>query len=457
MRVLILGGGQVGALIARRLISERNEITIVEQSEERCAELEAALDVKVIRGSASRIDVLQRAGLQEADMLIAVTQNDEANILGCLIAQTLSKVKVKLMRLRTHQVDLWRSICGTGALNVDLVIHPDGETAQRILRVVGLPGISEIYEFADGQVKLFGMNIEDRSWLAGKTLQQLAESAPAHALIPMIFRGHEAVIPRGDDEIRAGDHVYVLAPSGELERVYSLMEVPPQKKIERVFIVGGKQIGIEVALRLEREGVQVKLFERDMQRCELISRIVRKTMVVHGDGTEQRVLAEENIDGIDAYLALTGDDEGNIIASLLARRLGARKAVARVNRLDLMPMAQMLGLNSIFNSRLVVVDRILQFVRQGKVLSVTTFRNEEVEAIELLATAESKYVGRPVRHLHLPRGVIVGAIARPTGEVIVPRGDTVIEPGDRAVFFCLEQLVPELESAFIAERQRTRM
>jgi trk system potassium uptake protein TrkA len=165
---------------------------------------------------------------------------------------------------------------------------------------------------------------------------------------------------------------------------------------------------------------------------------------------EQHVLFEENIDGIDAYLALSADDEDNIIASLLARRLGARKAVALVNKLDLLPMAQMLGINSIFSTRLAVVDRILQFVRKGGVFSVTTFRNEEVEALELVATARSKYVGKPLRKLNLPPGVIVGAIAKASGEITVPTGDGVIQTGDRVVFFCLEQVVPELESAFIA-------
>jgi len=455
MRILILGGGQVGALIARRLTRERNEVVIVESNQDRCNELEAALDIKVIRGNANSIDTLRRAGLQDMDMLIAVTQSDEANILGCLIAQAHSDIKIKLMRLRTHEVDLWRSICESDMLKVDLVIHPDRETVDRILNVIGLGGVSEIYEFAEGRVKLFGMNIEPGSWVIGKTIQELDRLNPTRrALMAMIFRGHRAIIPRGDDDLRAGDHVYITVPSGDYETVTNFMGLPPPREIKRVFVVAGRQIGIEAALRLERQGVQVKLFERDLQRCELISGLFDKAMVVHADGTEQRVLSEEHIDGIDAYLALSADDEDNIISSLLARRLGARKAVALVNRLELLPMAQMLGINSIFSTRLAVVDRILQYVRKGKVLSVTTFRNEEVEAIELVATARSKYVGKPLRSLHLPRGAIVGAIARPSGELLVPSGDAVIQTGDRVVFFCLEQIVPQLESAFIAEPQK---
>jgi trk system potassium uptake protein len=451
MRILILGGGQVGSLIARRLTREQNEVALVEIDQDRCTELEEALDVKVVCGNASSIDTLKRAGLQDAEMLIAVTQSDETNLLACLIAQAHSNVKIKVVRLRTHEVDSWRSICESDMLKVDLVIHPDRETVDRILNVLSLAGVSEIYDFADGRVKLFGMNIEAGSWVIGKTIQELNRMKPArNALMAMIFRAHRVIIPRGEDDLRAGDHVYIMVPSSDYAAVAEFVRLPPPKELQRVFVAGGRQIGIEAALRLERQGVQVKLFERDLHRCERISGLFENAVVVHADGMEQRVLSEENIEGIDAYLALSADDEDNIIACLLARRLGARKAVALVNRLDLLPMAQMLGINSIFSTRLAVVDRILRFVRKGKIYSVTTFRNEEVEALELVATSRSKYVGKPLRKLNLPRGVIVGAIARPSGEVEVPSGDSIIQAGDRVVFFCLEQIVSRLESAFIA-------
>lgn len=451
MRVLILGGGQVGALIARRLTRERNEVAIVEIDQDRCTELEGDLDIKVICGNARSIDTLRRAGLEDAEMLIAVTQNDEINILGCLIAQAQSSVKIKVLRLRTHEVDHWRSICESDMLKVDLVIHPDRETVDRILSVLGIAGVSEIYEFADGRLKLFGMNIETDSWVIHKTIKELDRLNPVrNALMVMIFRGHRVIIPRGEDELQAGDHVYIMVPSSDYAAMAEFVRLPPPREIQRVFIVGGRQIGIEAALRLERQGVQVKLFERDLRRCELISGILQKSVVVHADGMEQRVLSEENVGGIDAYLALSADDEDNIIACLLARRLGARKAVSLVNRLELLPIAQMLGINSIFSTRLVVVDRILQFVRKGKVFSVTTFRNEEVEALEMVAMHRSKYVGKPLRNLNFPQGVLVGAIARPSGDVIVPTGDAVIQAGDRVVFFCLEQVVKQLESAFLA-------
>lgn len=450
MRILILGGGAVGTLVAQRLIRERNEIVIVEKNAERCSDLEEVLDAKIVHGDASSVKVLEKAGLLTSDMLIAVTSSDDTNILGCLIAQAFSNVGIKVARLRTHEVDRWRSICASKLLGVDLVIHPDSETVGRMLDVLGLPGVSEIIQFADGKVRLFGMGVEANSWFAGKKISELDEmEPPVNFLVAMIFRKRRIIIPNGGDQLRIGDHIYVVVPETDVDKAFEFMGVRKAEKVQRVFVLGGKQLGIEAALHLESMGVQVKLFERDLERCRKISTLVKNTVVVHGDGTDQRILADENINGTDAYLALTGDDEVNIIAGLLAKRMGSQKAVGLVNRIDFLPMAQLLGINSTFSTRLIVVDRILQFVRKGHVVSVTTFREEEAEAIELVATPGSKYVGKQLEDLAFPRGALVGAIVRTTGEVEVPRGTSVIGLDDRVILFCLENVIHKLEKAFI--------
>jgi trk system potassium uptake protein TrkA len=457
MRVVVAGGGQVGALIARRLIREGNEVTIVDPDPERCAELEATLDAKVVVGSASRILALRRAGIRDAEMLIAVTDVDEVNVLACLIARVESKAKIKVARLRTHEVEEWRRLTAEAGIGIDLIIHPEQELAERIMRVVRLPGVSDVLEFADGRVRLFGMSVEPGSWLVGKTLVQLQEAGPPEgSLIAMIFRGPEVIIPHGAVELRQGDRLYTVTTRENLEDVVRFMGLTTGGALERVFILGGKQLGITCAEMLEAQGVSVKLFEKDARRSARIAEILKETVVIHADGTDQRTLEEENIEGVDAYLALTNDDEDNIIASLLARRLGARKVVALINRLAYLPMAQRIGVHTTVSPRLAAVDGILQFVRKGRVLSVTTFREEEAEAIELVATERSRYVGRPLRELRFPRGSIVGAIVRTDGEVLVPRGDVSIRAGDRVIFFALEGAVPELESAFLMESARTR-
>ncbi len=452
MQVLILGGGAVAYLVARRLIREGNEITIIERDEQRCEDLEGRLDAKVVVGNAASIGTLERAGIDQAQMIIAATNSDQINIMGCLIAQNYANVRIKVMRLRTHEADRWQTLASQHNFRVDRVIHPDGEAATRLLRVVSLPGVSDVRSFMDGRVRLFGMNIRDDSWLVGKSMGDLDESSPPeNSLICMIFRGHRVIIPRRHDRLMAGDHVYIVVATNKFEECMDFMGLPSAARLQRVFILGGKQIGIELARRLEKTGVQVKLFERDRRRCERISSLVKRTVVINGDGTDQRILAEENIEGIDAYMALTNRDEDNIIASLLSKRLGARKAVALVNRLDLLPIVPLLGVNASLSLRLVTVDRILQFVRKGQVLSVHTFRQEEAEAIEVVATAGSPYVGRKLRKVHLPHSAIIGAIARKDGSITVPRGESVIQPGDRVIFFCLEDVVQELEAAFITE------
>jgi trk system potassium uptake protein TrkA len=278
-----------------------------------------------------------------------------------------------------------------------------------------------------------------------------ASSPPKHSLICMIFRGHRVIIPRGSDRLMAGDHIYIVVGTNNFEECMDFMGLPPAARLQRVFILGGSQIGIELAKHLEKSGVQVKIFEKNRNRCEKISSLVKRSLVIHADGTDQRILSEENIEDIDVYMALTRDDEDNIIASLLSKRLGAKKAIALVNRLDLLPIVPLLGVNASLSLRLVAVDRILQFVRKGQVLSVHTFRQEEAEAIEVLATSESPYVGKQIKDLHLPHSAIIGAIARKDGSIVVPRGESVINPGDRVIFFCLENVVQELESAFITE------
>ena len=457
MRILLAGGGKGAALIAARLIREGNEVTIVERDAERCRELEEHLDAKIVQGSAGSIRTLRKAGIADAEMFIAETDSDETNLLGCMIAQANSKARIKVARIRTHEFQQWESILARMGLDVDRIIHPETTIMRRIMRVLHIPGISDILDFADGEIKLFGMNVDRSSWFAGKTVIELDRAGPPpDSLIAMIFRGPQVIIPHGAQRLEPGDHIYICTTRKNLEAVFDFMGIQPQKAIRRAVIVGGKQLGIWVAQELERSGVSVKLIERDPERCELIANILDKTVVVHGDGTDQQTLEEENVDGADAFLALTRDDADNIVASLLARRLGAQKVVALINRLNYLPIVQRLGINTSISQRLTAVDMILQYVRKGRVLSVTSFREEEAEAIELIAAKGSRIIDKKLRDIRLPRGAIVGAVARPDGDVCVPRGDVAVHEGDRVIIFTLASAVPELESAFLASSGRRK-
>ncbi len=457
MRVVIAGGGQVGALIARRLSREGNDVVVIDSRPERCAELEAQLDARVVAGNAARLQTLREAGIADAEMVIAVTDSDEVNVLVCLLAQVESPARVKVARLRTEEADAWRGALARAGVQIDLIIHPETELADRIMRVVRRPGVSDLVEFAGGEVCLAGMNLDADSPVAGHTLEELARRGPpGDALVAMIFRGSQVVIPRGGEVLRAGDHVYVVAARSSLEPMLRFMGLPPPVPLRRVLILGGSQLGVRVAWRLEAQDVAVKLFESDAARAERIAATLTRSLVIHADGTDQATLEEAGVAEASAFLALTGDDEDNILASLLARRLGVRKVVALINRLNYLAMVQRLGINTTVSPRLAVVDRILQFVRRGRVLSVTTFGEEQAEAIELIASPDGRFVGRRLRDVRFPRDAIIGAVVRPSGGVVVPRGDSRIEPGDRLIVFALERVVPELEAAFAPERARHR-
>lgn len=448
MNILIAGGGQVGALLARRLIREGNAVTIIDPSPERCAELEAQFDARIVTGNAARVLALREAGIDRAEMVIAVTDHDEVNLLVAQIAQVESQARVKVIRLRTHEVQHWHDVLKKSGVQVDLIIHPETELADSIMRVIRLPGVSDVHEFAGGAVQLIGMSLDHGNPVIGRTLERLsADGPPADSLIAMIFRGPQVIIPRGSAVLAEGDRVFVLTSRASAAASMRFMGLATPAPLKRVFILGGGQLGIHVAQALEAQDVRVKLFERDRARAERVAAILRGTTVINADGTDEATLGEEGAADVQAFLALTKDDENNIIASMLARRLGVNKVVALINRLNYLSMVQRLGVNTTVSPRLAAVDRILQFVRRGRVLSVTTFRDEEAEAIELLAGPESRFVGRPMRDAHFPDGTVVGAVVRPSGEVIVPRGHTVVQAGDRLIVFALERVVPTLEAA----------
>lgn len=449
MRIFIAGGGLTAEYIASRLAFEGHSLVVIEQDANRCRELGDALDALIIQGDASMIETWQRAGLEGADMLIALT-GDPVNLMVSLIGQALAPQAVKVMRLRTPEHHAWTQVLKANGVDIDRVVHPEADVVARIFRVLRLPGVSDIRDFVGGRVKVFGMNIESGSPLAGQAVAALSRDILREiAQISLIFRDQELIFPSRDTRVREGDHLYVTTTADQLSTVLALMGLEHRETVRQVFIVGGT-VGCEVAMALEQAGIEVKLFERDPEICATLAARLGNTLVINADGTNQQTLLRENIEGVDAFLALTGDDDANLIAALLARRLGAKKLVAMVNRIDYLPLAHRLGINTTVSLRVKTADAILEYARKGGVYSVRTFQEEGAEAIELVAPRQAAYLGRPLRDLHLPPWVVVGAVVRPDGEALVPGGDAVIEAGDRVVFFSSEQGVHRLELDFLA-------
>ncbi len=458
MRIFIAGGGHCGEFIARRLVREGNEVCIVEMDGDQVRYLEAHLDAQIIKGSATRITTWRRAGITDTDMLIAATHEDAVNVLVTLIVDAQAPEALKLLRLRNPEYAEWGTILARRGIRVDRVIHPEIDIVARIFRVLTVPGVTDIRDFAEGRVKIFSMNVEASSRLADRALSELEEqNPPPNIMICMIFRGQDVIIPHGDEVLQPGDHVYFVTTADELDDSLRFMGIKKQNEVHQAFIVGAGGVGLAMADMLEKEGVSVKLFEKDPQQCAVASRMLKHTLVINADGTDQEVLLQANVEGVDAFLALTMNDDANIMISLLARDAGAKKVVALVNHMNYVSLAQRLGINTTVSPRIKSVDAILEFIRKGGVLSVRTLGEEMAEAIELVAPEGSQYVNRPLREIGFPRGVIVGAIARPDGEVRVPRGDAIIQPGDRVIFFALERCVAELEAGFLVKSRRLKL
>lgn len=451
MHIFFAGGGRCNEYIAKRLIREGHDLVILEREEERCHYLTDTLDARIVHGNITSIADWQRAGLDQADMFVACTDSDEANIVSCLIADDLAPQAKKAIRLRTPEYDQWLPVFRQLGLQLDRVVHPESDMAARILRVISMPGIADIRNFADEQVKLFSMNIEPGSQLDGLMAQDIGQVVGEDkAIVGIMFRGNEAIIPEAGARLQAGDHVYIMTSAENLVQTLEKIGIRYRPHLRQVFIVGGGEVGLELARVLEQEKVSVKLFDDDPVRCEYLASELPHTIVINADGTNQDTLIEENIQGIDAFISLTGTEDANLIACLLARRMGVDKVVPLVDRLNYLQLAQRLGINTTVNPRIKVADAIFEFVRKGIVLSVRTLGEETVEAIEFVVAADSAHINSTLEQINLPAGCLIGAIAREDGAVLIPNASTMLLPGDRVVVFVHEDAVQRLESKFLA-------
>jgi trk system potassium uptake protein TrkA len=456
VRIFFAGGGQCTEYIARRLIREGHDLVLLEQDEDRCNQLNERLDAKIVKGRASCIADWKRAGLANADMIMACTDTDETNVLACMIANDLAPDALKAIRLRTPEFEEWLATFNRLGLRVDRVVHPETDIVNRIMRVITVPGVSDIRNFADGRINLFSMNLEADSVLIGIKVGDFPGLVGTGlAKVVVIFRNStESILPRDEDRLAVGDHVYIMTAADNLEKILELIGVRKRTQVRQVFITGGGEMGLGLARALEKEKVSVKLFEQSAQRCDYLASELANTVVINADGTSQEVLLQAHIEGIDAFISLTGDEDANLIACLLARRMNVDKVVPLVNSINYIELAQRLGINTTVNPRIKAADALFEFVRKGGVLSVRTLGEEKVEAIELDVPADSVYINRPMSELDLPEGSQVGAIARPDGSVLIPDSTTSIEiqAGDRMIIFSQEGMVRKLEKKFLVDK-----
>jgi len=446
MEILVIGAGEVGFNIAERLSKENKDVVVIDSNPASLERIKDSLDIKTVCGSGSNPKTLLEAGLKQAEMLIAVTDSDEVNMIACLIAGSQSNIPVKIARIRNPEYSENTTILDKDHLDIDLAISPEREAAKVILKMLEVPQALSVSDFLDGKVKLFSLKIDDGSLLSGKALKDLSFLHPGEkVLIPAINRDGKIIIPKGKDKIYSGDEIFVVTESGRVNEVIGLFGFE-NRVIKRVMIAGGGNIGFFLASSLEKKGISVKIVEKNEARCETLATELDKAVVLKGDTSDQTLLGEENISNIDCFIAVTNDDEANILSSLLARQMGAKKVIALVNKASYVPLMSIVGIDAAVSPRLSTISGILQYVRKGKVLSVTSIHEADAEAIEVVALETSDIVNKPLKDIKEPKGAIVGAIER-DGAVIIPNGDDMVLPGDRILIFTLSSSIPDVEKA----------
>lgn len=450
MKIIILGAGQVGASTAEILSREDNDITLVDHNTEVLDALADRLDIRVVPGKASSPEVLVQAGVEDVDMLLAVTNSDETNMIACQIAHSLFNTPTKIARVRSPDYLAQPGLFCNGAIPIDVIISPEQVVTDEILRLIEHSGALQVIDFADGKIRLVGLRAYFGGALVGKELSELANHLPAsHPRIAAIYRGERAIIPNGKTVIEVDDEVFFIATRDDISAV--MQELRRSKEIgHRVIIAGAGNIGFRLAQSLEQTGFQVKLIERDAERARRVSEQLEDTVVLQGDAADEELLREENIDAMELFCALTNEDEANILSAWLAKRLGARRTMAIVNRAAYIDLVQSV-LDIAISPRLATVSALLSHVRRGDVKAAHSLRRGLAEVIEVVAHGDrstSKIVGRPLRGVKLPPDATIGAVMR-DDKLLALDGDSVIEEGDHVVLFVTDKKrIPEVENLF---------
>lgn len=446
MRAIVIGAGEVGFHIAERLSREGQDVVVIERDPAVRSRVQEELDVMTLEGNGASPRVLEEAGVREAKLLIAVTDMDEVNVTACLLAKEYGVAR-RIARVRDPDFSESGFLERGRRLGIDLLINPNVAVAEEILDLLKTPAAAEVGKFAGGKVLMLGLQIEAEAPVVGKPLRSLREfHASTPFLVVAILREGQLVLPDGETVVREADHLYVVSQRESVHPILTLLG-KRESILERVLVVGGGRMGLRVAQLLESEQFKVKLIERRQARCEELSQLLAETLVLHGDGTDVRTLVEEGIADMDAVVSVTDDEATNILAALVAKERGAKKVMALINRPHLLQLLPDLGIDAAISPRTLTANLILKYVRKGRVLSIFEMPETEAETLEMVVAPGSAVAGKAIREAGLPAGVILGAVVH-GGEIVVPRGETILHPEDSAVIFALPKAIPDVERLF---------
>lgn len=450
MRIIICGAGRVGSGIARRLAGENNDVTVVDQSKDLVRQITERVDVRGVVGNGAYPDVLAEAGAREADMVIAVTYSDEVNMIACQIAHTLFNVPTKIARIRAagYLDPRYSDLYGRHHMPIDVIISPEREVSEAIMQRMSTPGAFETKSFVEGKIWAVGVRLEEDCPILNTPLRQVASLfTDLKITIVLIKRDDRCWRAHADDQLAAGDDIYFVADRADVARALEIMG-KAERQARRVIIIGGGNIGLYVATGLERLGnTKIRLLERDRARAEAIAAELERTIVLQGDGLDRAILREAGVEDAETVVAVTNNDQVNILASVVAKREGAKRAMALINDQDYGPVSEAVGIDRFIDPRATTISTILQHVRRGRIKGVYSLFDGSAELVDAIALETSPLVNKPLTEAELPEGVMIGAVYR-DGKVSMPNSQTVIKPGDRIVLMALRDYVKDVEQMF---------
>jgi len=450
VKIIILGAGQVGTSVAESLVSEQNDLTIVDIDPQRLRLLQDRLDLRTVLGSAAHPSVLAEAGAADADLVIAVTQRDETNLVACKLAARRFNVPRRIARIRATDYLDEEMVLGADGFDVDLSICPEQVLTDYIAKLVAFPEALQVLDFAHGRVSLVAVRAYMGGPLVGRQLKALRQHIPGiDTRIVAIFRRDRAIVPDGDTVIEAGDEVFCLAATKYIRQVLRELR-RMDRPVKRVMIAGGGNIGLRLARALEHD-YSVRIIEHNKRRSELLAAQVKKALVLTGDATDEELLEQESVSEMDLFVAVTNDDENNIMGSLLAKRMGARRVVALINRKSYVDLLQSGEIDIAISPAQAIIGTLLAHVRRGDVVAVHSLRRGAAEALEAVAHGDresSRLIGRRIEEIDLPPGTTIGAVVR-GDEVIMAHHDTMIEAEDHVIVFVTDKKrLPKVEKLF---------
>lgn len=449
MKILIVGAGQVGYFLCERLSHEGHEVVLIDRDETHLRRAQDRLNVLGLLGNGASAESLEQANIRQTDIFIAVTDLDEVNILACLLAREY-EVRTRIARVRSIEYRSHGAVLSKEKLGIDLLINPADEVADEMVKIASRSGAFDVAEFVEGKIQFLGYHMTKDSPLCGLTLRELGELRGMYRfVVAAIGRRDKTIIPRGDDGIEAGDDLYLFAHEQDLPAIQYLLQgkTSRSRRGPRVFVLGGGQVGQRVALQLEEQGYDIRLIDRDPLRCQQLATRLKKTIVLQASGTDIHALLEEGLEQADVLITTTERDETNILCALLYKQHCQGRALALVNKPELLTLAPSLGIDACISPRLAAAGAILKYVRRGGVVSLATIEGSNAEAMDIVVREGNRHCEVPLKKLDFPANAIIGAIVR-GDHYEIASGDSVLRAGDRVVVFALPEAQSRVDRFF---------